>query len=144
MFRILKAVRAFPNENSKPSLTLCYSIDISNYSALWMIVFMEEEFMSALLHKQQGVYWMRPGAGIGEAIEEARQLSCQREHTVSFQCCGIHVNVQSDSEPELLYRDIARALDGCIHPSIGPHPAPSIPDSDARRNNQRPLPESSE
>lgn len=58
------------------------------------------------------------------------------EVDMTFDFNGVKVTVKADSDPELIYRDWSRALNGYIDKSVGPYPSPVLTDeekeSDAR------------
>jgi hypothetical protein len=76
------------------------------------------------------------GANITGTIAEAIGLARGLDTTMQFDFNGVTVSVRSDSNPELIYRDWSRSLNGYIGKSIGPNPNPVLTDeekaSDAR------------
>ena len=66
-----------------------------------------------------------------DAIDQAIATSTKEENTIiSFAFNGVTVNVQSDSDPELILRDYLRALYNCIDKNINPHPNPVLTDDE--------------
>lgn len=82
--------------------------------------------MRNLWREENGVYSVMAGANITDTVVEAIALSVDENRTITFEFNGVMVNVQSDSEPELIYRDWSRALNGYIESNIGPHPNPVL------------------
>lgn len=76
------------------------------------------------------------GAEITSTIAKAISVARRLDAAMQFEFNGVTVTVSSDSNPELIYRDWSRALNGYIDKSVGPHPNPVLTDeekaSDAR------------
>lgn len=86
--------------------------------------------MRNLWREENGVFDVMAGANITDTIAEAIQLSADENRTIMFEFNGVTVNVSSDSEPELIYRDWSRALNGYIEKNVGPHPNPVLTDEE--------------
>lgn len=76
------------------------------------------------------------GTEIKKAITEAIGVARELGNIVRFDFNGVTVNMDSDSNSKLIYRDWLRALNGYIGKSVGPNPNPVLTDkekaSDAR------------
>lgn len=76
------------------------------------------------------------GDNITSKIAEAIGLARGLDITMQFDFNGVTVSVRADSNPELIYRDWSRSLNGYIGESVGPYPKAELTDeekaSDAR------------
>lgn len=70
------------------------------------------------------------GANITDTITEAIGIARGLDATVQFEFNGVIVKVRRDSNPELIYRDWSRSLNGCIGKSVGPNPNPVLTDEE--------------
>ncbi len=79
--------------------------------------------MSNLWLTEDGKYTGRPGSDIKDVIQEAIALSAEQSNRIiTFKFNDVTVNVRSDSDPKLIYRDWQRATNGMIDTNVGPHP----------------------
>ncbi len=62
------------------------------------------------------------GANITGTIAEAIDMARGFGTTMQFEFNSVTVSVRSDSNPELIYRDWSRALNGYIGKNVGPNP----------------------
>jgi len=68
------------------------------------------------------------GSDINDTISETIALSAEKNCLIRFEFNGVIVNVNSDSKPELIYRDYSRAVRGYIDKNVGPNPNPILTD----------------
>lgn len=62
------------------------------------------------------------GANITDTITEAISVARGLDAAMQFEFNDVTVTVRSDSNPELIYRDWSRALNGYIGKNVGPYP----------------------
>ena len=86
--------------------------------------------MKNLWQENNGVFDVMAGVNIIDAIAEAITISTKKKRIVKFKFNGVTVSVGSDSNPELIYRDWSRALDGYIGKNVGPNPNPVLTDKE--------------
>ena|SRR3989344_3853245 len=92
--------------------------------------------MKNLWEERDGVFSVMVGSIINSTIDEAIALSAGENRLIVFKFNDVTVIVKSDSDPDLIYRDWSRALNGYIDKNVGPYPNPVLTDeekaSDAR------------
>lgn len=67
-----------------------------------------------------------PGGHINGAIQEARTIASEQGSPLTFNFNGVTLTVAGDSNPDLIYRDWDRALNGYIDKAVGPYPSPEL------------------
>jgi CubicO group peptidase (beta-lactamase class C family) len=72
--------------------------------------------------KSDGTLEVMAGCDIMSTIREAIHLSFRGKKTIVFEFNDVLVTVEADSDPELIYRDWNRALNGYIGKDVGPYP----------------------
>lgn len=92
--------------------------------------------MRNLRKEMDGIYNVRVGADITATIAEATVLSAEEKRPIAFEFNGVIVTVCSDSNPELIHRDWARAGDDCIPKRIGPYPNPVLTEEEEGRDSR--------
>lgn len=70
------------------------------------------------------------GTSVTQAITDALWLARAKKYPIQFTHNGVIVIVESDSNPELLFRDWRRALLGFIKKEVGPYPKPKLTKKD--------------
>ena len=70
------------------------------------------------------------GASIAPTITEAISVAQGLDTTMRFEFNGVTVSVRADSNPELIYRDWSRSLNGYIDKNVGPNPNPVLTDEE--------------
>lgn len=68
------------------------------------------------------IFDVNHGANVRNAIREAIQFSSRTGFYVGFDFNGVNVLVDDISNPDLILRDVDRALTGCIGKNVGPYP----------------------
>jgi hypothetical protein len=92
--------------------------------------------MRCIYRDENGEYHVRAGSHIPGAIREAIALSAEEDMVITVELNDVKVNLQSDSDFELIYRDWSRALSGYIEPNVGPHPNPVLTDEEKANDNR--------
>jgi hypothetical protein len=67
-----------------------------------------------------------PGGEIAGAIQDARSIASDQDSPLAFEFNGVSLTIAKDSDPDLIYRDWHRAMQGFIGKSVGPYPASEL------------------
>lgn len=86
--------------------------------------------MKNLWKEEDGTFSVMCGSTINTAIAEAIELAAEENRTIKFDFNGVEVSVVGNSNPELVYRDWSRALNGYIAKNVGPNPNPVLTDEE--------------
>lgn len=94
----------------------------------------DEERDTAMHKFKEVILDSMAGSEISQTIREAIEISGTYGWTdfdykgalVKFDFNGVMVSVQTDSDPELIYRDWNRAMNGYIDKAVGPYPNPVL------------------
>jgi hypothetical protein len=80
-----------------------------------------------LYQNDDGTWDVYAGCSITPTINEAISLAASAGKWVTFKFNDVIINVEGDSNPELIQRDWHRAMNGYFEPPIvGPHPKPEL------------------
>lgn len=77
--------------------------------------------MSNFYVDDSGEYRVLPGSDIFHTIAEAITLSSEGQ-PFTFEFNDVQVSVLPDSNPQLIYRDWNRVVNGYVNFAVGPHP----------------------
>lgn len=92
--------------------------------------------MENLYQDENGVYHVISSSQLTNTIAEAIDVSKKEDKVITFVFNGVTINIKSDSDPKLLYRDGMRALSGYIDKNVGPYPQPILTDEE-KANDKR-------
>ena len=73
-----------------------------------------------------GEWWVLAGSLFREVVKEAAVFAAQKKGLVAFSFSGVQVAVAENSDPDLMERDLRRAMAGVIIGSVGPYPLPNL------------------
>lgn len=76
------------------------------------------------------------GSTISKSIEYAINQASKYNDTVEFEFNGVTIQVCTDSDPDLIYRDWNRAMNGYIERLVGPYPKIVLSKEDIENDDQ--------